>query len=84
MMTAVQLNAEIYRAMGVIAEDETLLARAAKYLKKLAAKKEDPTLMTHAELVERIEEAEREYREGKTYAMLPGESFKDFRNRIGR
>lgn len=73
MMTAVQLNAEIYRAMGVIAEDETLLARAAKYLKKLAAKKEDPTLMTHTELVERIEEAEREYREGKTLSFASAE-----------
>ena len=44
MMTALQLNAEIYRSLGVIAEDETLMTRAAKYLKKLAAKKEDPTL----------------------------------------
>ena len=73
MMTAVKLNAEIYRAMGVIAEDETLLARAAKYLKKLAAKKEDSTLMTHTELVERIEEAEREYREGKTLSFASAE-----------
>ena len=49
IMTAIQLNAEIYRALGTIAEDESLLARAAKYLKKLAAKKEDPTLMTKEE-----------------------------------
>ena len=73
MMTALQLNAEIYRSLGVIAEDETLMTRAAKYLKKLAAKKEDPTLMTHTELVERIEEAEREYREGKTLSFASAE-----------
>ena len=65
IMTAVQLNAEIYRAMGVIAEDETLLARAAKYLKKLAAKKEDPTLMTKEEFFRRVDEAREEIRQGK-------------------
>ena len=31
-MTAVQLNAELLRNMSIIAEDETLLKRAAKYL----------------------------------------------------
>ena len=45
-MTTVQLNAEVYRTMGGIAEDEGLLRQALKYLKKLAAKKQDETLMT--------------------------------------
>ena len=84
-MTVVQLNAEIYRAMGVIAEDEKLLARAAKYLKKLAAKKEpDPTQMTKEEFLAKLEKGEEDHRQGRTYAMLPGESFDDFRKRIGR
>ena len=83
MMTAVQLNAEIYRAMGVIAEDETLLARAAKYLKKLAAKKEDPTLMTKEEFFEKIERAEREIAEGKGIKMLPNETLDDLLRRVG-
>ena len=38
-MTALQLNAELYRAMGYIAEDEGLMLKAVKYIKKLAAKK---------------------------------------------
>ena len=41
-MTAIQLNAEILRNMSIIAEDENLLKRAAKYLRKLAAEKNDP------------------------------------------
>ena len=45
-MTALQLNAELYRAMGKIANDETLMAKVLKYVKRLAAKKEAPTLMT--------------------------------------
>ena len=35
-MTALELNAEIYRAMGEIANDETLLAKVLKYVKGLA------------------------------------------------
>ncbi len=33
-MDALQLNAEIYRAMSEIAEDETLMNKALKYIKK--------------------------------------------------
>lgn len=38
-MTALELNAEIYRAMGEIANDETLLAKVLKYVKGLAPTK---------------------------------------------
>ena len=34
-MTALQLNAEIYRAMGEIADNETLLAKVLVYVKGL-------------------------------------------------
>ena len=39
-MTAIQMNAELLRNMSIIAEDEHLLKRAAKYLRKLVAEKE--------------------------------------------
>ena len=39
-MTALQLNAEIYRSLGVLSEDESMLKHAAKYLKRLAAELE--------------------------------------------
>jgi hypothetical protein len=45
-MTTLQLNAELYRAMGEIADDEALMTKVLKYVKKLAAKKNDSTLMT--------------------------------------
>ena len=35
IMTALQLNAEIYRAMGEIADNETLLAKVLVYVKGL-------------------------------------------------
>lgn len=56
-MTAVQMNAEILRNMSIIAEDERLMNRVAKYLRKLVAEKEDPTLLTKEEFLARIDKA---------------------------
>lgn len=64
-MTAIELNAELLRNMSIIAEDENLLKRAAKYLRKLVAEKEDPTLMTKEEFFARVDKAREEIREGK-------------------
>ncbi|MBP3849557.1 MAG: hypothetical protein II886_09595 [Prevotella sp.] len=64
-MTALQLNAEMYRALGQIADDVNLMEKALKYVKKLAAKKEDPTLMTKEEFFARVDEAREEIRQGK-------------------
>lgn len=67
-MTAVQfraLNAEIFHNLGEIAEDEKMLNRVAKYLRKLVKEKEDPTLISKEEFFARIDEAKREIEEGK-------------------
>ena len=67
-MTAIQmatLNAEILRNLGTIAEDETLLNRVAKYLRKIVREKEDPALMSKEKFFAQLDEAEREIAEGK-------------------
>ena len=65
-MTALQLNAEIYRSLGILSEDEGMLKRAAKYLKRLANEiTHDPTLMSKDEFFTRVDEAEREIAQGK-------------------
>ena len=64
-MTAIQLNAQIWHDMAAIADSEPLMKQLAKYLKKLVAKKEDPTLMIKEEFFAKIERA----RQG------PGRSF---------
>lgn len=51
------MNAEILRNMSIIAEDEHLLKRVAKYLRKIVAEKEDPTLFTKEEFFARIDKA---------------------------
>ena len=78
-MTALQLNAELYRAMGKIADDETLMKKVLKYVKRLATKKEDPTLMTKEEFFRRVDEAKK----GPTYKMLPNEDLTTFLRRVG-
>ena len=76
-MTTLQLNAEIYRTMGTIADDEGLLRQALKYLKKLAAKKQDETLMTKEEFFARVDKA----KEGRSAAMMPNENLTEFLRR---
>lgn len=56
-MTAQQMNADIFRSLGIIAEDEHLLARACKYLKRLASSKEDETLLTREEFFAKVDRA---------------------------
>lgn len=62
------MNAELLRNMSIIAEDENLLKRAAKYLRKLVAEKEDSSLMTEEEFFAKIERAEEQT--GKSFANV--------------
>ncbi len=84
-MTAIQMNAELFRAMGEIADDETLMAKVLMYVKKLAAqkKKADLTLMTKEEFFRRVDEAREEIRQGKGIKMLPNETLDEFLSRVG-
>lgn len=82
-MTTMQLNAEILRNMSLIAEDESMMKQLARYLRKLVAKKEDPTLMTKEEFMAKLERSEEQYRQGKTQRMHPGEDLDTFLKRVG-
>lgn len=83
-MTALQLNADIYRNLGIIAEDESMLKRVAKYVQKLAKQMtDDPTCMTKEEFFARIDRAEQQYARGEYTTQLPGESLEDMLKRCG-
>ena len=62
------MNAEILRNMSIIAEDENLLKRVAKYLRKLVAEKEDSALMTKEEFFAKIDRARKQ--PGKQFANV--------------
>lgn len=72
-MTSGELNAQILRDMAEIADSEALMKQLAKYLKKLVAKKNDPTLMTKEEFFAKLEEGERAYERGECSEMLVNE-----------
>ena len=83
-MTAIQLNAEILRNLGALAEDESMLNRVAKYLRKLISEKEaDPTLFTKEEFFGRVDEAREQIKRGEGIEMLPDESLDEFLKRVG-
>ena len=69
--------------MGEIADDEALMTKVLKYVKKLAAKKNDPTLMTKEEFFAKLERAEQQIAKGEGMAMLPDEDLTAFLKRNG-
>jgi len=86
-MTAMQmnaLNAQIWRDMGTIAEDEGMMRRVAKYLRKVVKEMTaDPTLMTKEEFFARIDKAKKQYDRGEYTTLFPGESVVDMLRRNG-
>ena len=66
-MTAIEMNAEMLRNMSIIAENESLLKRATKYLRKLVAEMQaDPTLLSKEEFFRRVDEGREQIRRGES------------------
>lgn len=64
-MTTSQLNAEILQNLSLLSESEDMMARVAKYLRKLVKEqKADPTLMSKEEFFEKLDKAEKEIENG--------------------
>ena len=64
-MTTLELNAELFRAMSEIADDEALMAKLLKYAKRLAAKKHDATLFSEEDFFAKVDEAREEIKRGE-------------------
>lgn len=86
-MTAIQMNAlstQMWRDMGIIAENENMMKRAAKYLHKLVKElANDPTQMTKKEYFAMLDEAEQQIARGEGHEMLPNEDLTTFLRRRG-
>lgn len=82
-MTAAQQNAmniELWQGIASIADNEELMAKLTKYVKKLAKQKEpDPTLFTKEEFFQRIDEAKK----GEIYTLAEDETIDDLIKRVG-
>ena len=72
-MTALQLNAELFRELSVIAEDEGLMKQALKALKRLSVKKksmdETAYIMSSPAMVEILREGDKEIAEGNLHPI---------------
>ena len=76
-------STEIQANLNEIAGDEAMLARVAKYLRRLVKeRKPDPTCMSKEEYFAKIDRSLEQARQGKVYTMLPNESLDDFLKRI--
>lgn len=89
-MTAVQINAmnaEVWRNIGAIADNEELMRRLARYTRKLVKEQEseenDPTLMTKEEYFAKLERAEQQAARGEYSVLLPGEDITAHLKRLG-
>ena len=68
-MTTSDLNAELFRELSIIAEDEGLMKKAVKYLKKLTAQQQaqDETeyIMSSPAMVEILRQGEEDIKNGR-------------------
>lgn len=83
-MTTSQQTAEILHNLSVLAENEDMMKRVAKYLRKLVKEqKADPTLMSKEEFFAKLDKAEEDYHQGNYTTLQPGESVTDMLKRCG-
>jgi len=67
-MTTLQLHADIYRSLGIIAEDETMLQKVAKYVRKLAKQvTDDPTRMSKEDYFAMLNQSKAQAERGDVY-----------------
>lgn len=79
-MNTVQLDADILRNLGIIAEDENMLDKVAKYLRRVVKQMgSDPTLMSKEEFFARVDEAQK----GPSHELRAGEDLTSFLRRRG-
>ncbi|MBQ8706194.1 MAG: hypothetical protein IJ548_07860 [Paludibacteraceae bacterium] len=68
-MTVLQLNAELFRELSIISEDEGMMKKAIKALKKITAQKQamDETeyLLSSPEMADIIRQGQKDIEEGR-------------------
>lgn len=68
-MATMDLNAELFRELSIIASDENLMRKTLKYIKKLSAQKQiqDETeyLMSSPKMVEIIKQGQEDIKNGR-------------------
>lgn len=82
-MNTLDLNSEILHYMSIISNDENLMNRAAKYLRKLVAEKQkDPTEMSREDFCARVEEAKKQIERGECVRFSNREDMNQWLNSL--
>ena len=82
-MSTVQLNADILRNLGIIAEDENMLAKVAKYVRKLAKQMTyDPTLMSKEEYFAMLDRSKAQADRGEVYRFSDKQAMLNWLNTL--
>ena len=82
-MTAMRLNTDIYRSLGIISEDEGTLPKAAKYLSRVAKQMtDDPTCMTEEEYFAMLDKSREQAARGEVYRFDNKEKMLDWLNAL--
>lgn len=82
-MATLPLNAELQQYMSIISEDENLLKRATKYLRKLVAEKQsDPTEMTREEFYAKLDKAKGQIERGDCTQFTDKETMNKWLNSL--
>lgn len=85
-MTTMQLNADLFQSLSIIANDETLMKRAVKYINKLAEQKkledDNDTLMTEEEFSAKLERAHEQHLRGEGIVFTNKEEMNEWLNNL--
>ena len=81
-MTTLQLNAEIYEALSIIAQDESLLKKAARSLKRLASMKKDEMLMSQEEFFATVDQSLQDANQGRIKKVNSEVELENFLNSL--
>ena len=82
-MSSMELNAELFRQLSIIAEDETLMRKAVKAIRKLAQKKEEENgteYISKEEILAGIDAGLKDVKAGRT--TLDREFSKELRDEL--
>ncbi|MBR5715224.1 MAG: hypothetical protein IKX59_01435 [Bacteroidales bacterium] len=81
-MTSLQMNAELFRQLSIIAKDENLMAKLLKYAKKLTATKADLSQMSEEEFFARVDKAKEEIKRGEGIRFSDPVAMKEWLNSL--
>ena len=80
---AVRMEADFYRNLGIVAEDEAMLKKVYRYVHRLAKQMiDDPTRMSEKDYFAMIERSEAQAKEGKVYRFDDNEKMLDWLNSL--